>query len=72
MGKLQKYMGSGTFRINILKGALSSIPRWDYFRGTEKNPPKMRGAKKTNDSPGVEDSDDEFTYVSATTYLLSY
>ena len=55
MVKLQVFLNSAHFPNTIIKGALSSIPRWRYIREMEKAP--IAGGDG-------DESDEEFTYVS--------
>ena len=55
MRKLQDFVGSPNFVASVMKGAISSIPRWRFAREME---------KKVNIDEADGDSDDEFTYVS--------
>ena len=55
MRKLQDFVGSPNFAASVMKGAISSIPRWRFAR-------EMGKKVHIDESDG--DSDDEFTYVS--------
>ena len=62
MAKLQKFMRSQVFTITVLKGAISSIPRWRFVRESEKTVTDLED----------EGSDDEFTFVSCPKNLDHY
>ena len=49
MSKLQRFLGSDSFNVAILKGCISSLPMWRYMRELEKKPWQHDDASDSSD-----------------------